>query len=97
MNPFRVGHFRSYRVNMWIESIRYHHTLSKLYLWIKITISRLMFGPLQHINLIKQILKFLNNIRNVLQSDIINGIPYLFLLLLPSNSLDTQRGNKLLS
>ena len=37
-----------------------------------------MFGPLPHIPLIRQLLRFLNNLRNILQTDISNGIPCLF-------------------
>ena len=56
-----------------------------------------MIGPLPHITLIMKLLKFLNNHRNILQTDINNGIPCLFLFLLPSNGLDIHRGNKPLS
>ena len=62
--------------NVKVKSISSQHTHSKLYLWINITVGRLMFGPLLHITLIRQLLKLLNNLINVLQNNIINGIPY---------------------
>ena len=37
-----------------------------------------MFGPLLHITLIRKILKLLNNLIKILQTDISNGIPSLF-------------------
>ena len=60
---------------MKIES---HHALINMYFWIKLTVSRFMFGTLPHIILISQLLNFLNNPRNILQTDISNGIPCLF-------------------
>ena len=86
----RVHHLRSYRANVIIES---HRTLSKLYFQIKSTVSGFVFGPLQHIILIRHLLKFLNNLRNFLQTVISNGIPCHFILLWPSNGLETHRGN----
>ena len=56
-----------------------------------------MFGPIPHTTLIGKLLKFLNNLRNILQIDISNGIHWLFLFLWPYNVLDTQRDNQHLS
>ena len=37
-----------------------------------------MFGPLPHINLIRKILKFLNNLRNILKTGFNIGMPWFF-------------------
>ena len=73
----RVSHLRYYRSNVKIES---HHTLRKLSCWIK-TVGRYIFGPLPHIPLIRYLLELFNNIRNILQTDISNEIPLLFVFL----------------
>ena len=65
--------------------------------YIKLTFSRIMCGPLTRITLIRQLLTFLNNLRNILQTDISNGIPWLFFFLWPSNGLDSHRCNQPLS
>ena len=54
----------------------------------------LVFGPFLHITLIRQLLKLLNNLGNILQADISNGMPCLFLFLWPSNGIETHRGNQ---
>ena len=90
----RVSRLRSYRANLWIEP---HHTLSNLSCWIKVTVSGFIFGPLPHTTLIRQILKCFDNIWNILQTDISNVIPWLFVLIWPSDVLDNQRLNKPLS
>ena len=87
------SHFSSYGDNIQID---YHHTLSMLYFWIKVTVSSYMFGPITHITLISQLLKLLNNLRNILQTDISNGIPCLFPCLWPSKELDNRRVNQTL-
>ena len=56
-----------------------------------------MFGHIPHIILIRQLFKWLNNLRNILQTEISNCIPFLFVLIWPSNGLETQRGNQPLS
>ena len=56
-----------------------------------------MFGPLPHITLIIQLFKILDNILNILHTDIINGISYLFVFLWTYIGLETQRGNQPLS
>ena len=89
-----VCHLRFNRANMPIES---HHTLSNLSCWIKVTISRFMFGPLPHIILISKLLKLFNNPGNILQTDIINGMPCLFVFIWPYNGIETKRGNQPLS
>ena len=53
-----------------------------------------MFGPIPQITLIMQNLKLLNDLRNILQADISNGIPCIFVFIWPSNGLETQRGNQ---
>ena len=89
-----ASHLRSFKDNVQID---YHCTNINLYFWIKVTVSRLMFVTTPHITLIRQLLRFLNNIINILQTDISNVIPCIFLFPWPSNGLDTQRGNKTLS
>ena len=71
----RVSHLRSYRTNTHIE---YRHTFRKMSFQINLTYSRLMFGNLPHMNLIRQILKCLNNHRTILKTDISNGVSCLF-------------------
>ena len=56
-----------------------------------------MFGTIMHINLIRQLLKFLNELLNILHNDIRNGITCLFVFLWPYNGIETQRGNQPLS
>ena len=90
----RVGHLCSYKSHVRIE---YHHTLSKMYWYIKVTVSRYMFLPLCHITLIRQLPRLLNNLRNILQTEISAGISWLFVFLWPFNGLETQRGNQPLS
>ena len=92
-----ASHLRSYRVNVIIGGIRYHHTLIRMPFWIKLTFGGFMFGPLPHITLIKQIFKLLDNLWKILHTDISNCIPFLFLFLWPCNGLDTQRGIQPLS
>ena len=53
-----------------------------------------MFGPLTHITLIRHILKLLNNLRNILNTDFSNDKPCLFNIFWPSNGIETQRGNQ---
>ena len=53
-----------------------------------------VFGPLTHRTLMRQILKLLNNIRNILKSNISNAKLCLLKFLWPSNGLETQRGNQ---
>ena len=55
-----------------------HHTLCKLSWRIEITISKHRFRPIPHITLISHIHNFLNNLRNILDTDFINGKPCLF-------------------
>ena len=90
----RVSNLRSYRANVQIES---HHTIRNMFCWIKVTSSGFLFGPLPHITLIRQLLRFLNNLLDILHTDISNGIPCLFVILRPSNNLETQRGHQPLS
>ena len=74
---------RSYMVNVQVEGISSHHTLWKLSCWIKVTVSRLMFGPTPLITLIMKIFKLPNNLWEVLLTVISNEIPcfiYLFCL-----------------
>ena len=92
--PLCVIHLGLYRTNMQIES---HQTLSKISCYIKVTVIRFMFRYLLHINLIRKLLQLPNNLWNILQTEIINSIPCLFVFLWPSNGLDYQRGNKPLS
>ena len=56
-----------------------------------------MFGPISHITLIRQILKLLNNLRNILLTDISNGVPCLFVSLWTSKILEAHRGDQPLS
>ena len=44
----------------------------------KVTFGRYIFGPITHITLITQLIKFLDNLITILRIDIINGIPYIF-------------------
>ena len=50
---FRSSHFCYYRVTVQVEGIRSHHTLHKLYFRVKVTVSRLIVGPLLIITLIQ--------------------------------------------
>ena len=86
-----VSHLRYYRANVWIDS---HHTLSKISCQIKLSVGRFMFGPLTHITLIIRLLKFLDNLWNILQTDISNGIPWIFVLLWSSIGLGTHIVNQ---
>ena len=75
-----ISNFCSYRLNVRAEGISSHHTLRKICCWVKVTISRLVFGPLLLITFISQFLKLLNNIRKVLLpniSDVILASLYL--------------------
>ena len=74
----RVSHLSSYRANIQVES---HHKLSNMSCQINATVSRFMFLPLLHITLIRKLLKFLNNIITILQPEIINGTPRLFVFI----------------
>ena len=65
--------------------------------WLKVTISRLMFGPSPIITLKNNFLKLPDNIWKVLHTDISDGIPCLFVFLWHCFGLDTYIGNKPLS
>ena len=56
-----------------------------------------MFGPPPLITFITQLLKLPNNLWKVLNTDISNGIPCLFVFLWPCFGLETHRGNQPLS
>ena len=49
-----------------------------------------MFGPLPHMNLKGQLLKLLDNLLNILHTEISNDIPCHFVFLWTSNGLETQ-------
>ena len=87
----RFGHLYSYRADTNIKS---RHTLCRMFFYIEVTIIRYMFETLPHINLMRQILKFLNNPRNILKTEITNGKPRIFNFLWPYNGRDTQTGNQ---
>ena len=74
----RASNLHSYRVNVKIEGISSHHTLSKMYCYIKVNVSGFMFGPLPHTTLIRQLLKLIDNIRNIFHTDISNGMTSIF-------------------
>ena len=61
---------------------------------VDMTVSRNVLAPLPCITLIKQILKFLNNLRNILNTDFSNDKTCLFNMFWPSNGIETQRGNQ---
>ena len=56
-----------------------------------------MFGPIPHITLMRQILKFLDNLRKIPKTDISNGKPCLFNFIWTYNFIGTQSGNQPLS
>ena len=60
-----------------IEVIRSHHTLSKLYFQMKLSVSRLMFGTILLIRQFLNLIKLLNILRKVLLTEISDGIPCL--------------------
>ena len=53
-----------------------------------------MFGPFTHINLIRKILKLLNNLKNIRKTDISNGKHLFCNFLWYSNGPETQKGNQ---
>ena len=61
-NLFCSSNFRAYRVNVRVEGIRSHHTLLRISCWVKLTVSRLMFGPPPLVTLIKELVKIPNNL-----------------------------------
>ena len=53
-----------------------------------------MFGPLPHITLIRKHFKVLDNLWNILHTDISDNMPRIFVFIWTSNGLETQRGNQ---
>ena len=96
-NLLRTSHFCSYRVNVKDKGIISHHTVSNLSCYVILNVSGLIFGPLPHISLTRLFFKLIDNLWSILHTDIINGIPCLFVFLWPYISLETQRGNQPLS
>ena len=64
---------------------------------MKVSVSRLMFGPLLLIRYFINFLKLLDNLRKVLLTEISDSITWHFLFLWPYFGLETQRGNQPLS